>query len=209
LATGDSIDRIEFIPRTSLILVRHGAKEPVNQFYDVSKGKLAGGFAGLTGPVLAVSRTQNRIAFSLLRSVYYLDIAPAARPVRIATVENALNDISISDDGSVIAGCTTNRAVMAWDTKTKSLRFELRDHHQAVTAVNISSDGRTLASGDQSGVVKLRDLDTGQVFYELTDDLETVAQIEFAPDGKSLHCRSNADGEVTQFVARGPSDADE
>ena len=120
-----------------------------------------------------------------------------------------LRTLVIGGLAAVIAGCTTNRVVMAWDTKTKLLRFELRDHHEAVTAVNISSDGRTLASGDQSGVVKLRDLDTGQVFYDLTDDLETVAQIEFAPDGKSLYCRSNADGEVIHFVARGLSDAHE
>ncbi|MGE3316082.1 MAG: protein kinase [Planctomycetaceae bacterium] len=200
-------DWIAFIPETQLILVRFYGERRTNRFYDLGTGEQVDGIPELSGPHLAVARNRNRIAVSFSREVFWIDIVPGSQPQKLAELTDALDDIAISNDGSMIAGCTTTRSVILWDADrqdevtqlAESWRFNVRNHREAASAVAFSPDGRTLASGDQSGVLKLWDTATGRQFYDLTRQLDAVAQIRFAPNGRAVYSRANNAGELMEF----------
>jgi WD40 repeat protein len=114
-------DLVSFIPDTSMVVVRVYNEKPLNRFYDVETGKRVEGLPEMSGATLSVAWKRNRIAFSTERQVYYLDIAPGATVKWLDRVADALDDIDISNDGSVIAGSTAARTVIAWDGSDGSI----------------------------------------------------------------------------------------
>jgi WD40 repeat protein len=75
----------------------------------------------------------------------------------------AVNAISFSADGELMATGGDDRTVILWDTATGKARHTLKGHDLTVTSLAFSSDGVLLASGSGNASVVLWDVRTGKL----------------------------------------------
>jgi WD40 repeat protein len=93
--------------------------------------------------------------------------------------------ISLSADGSLLAGALSEGKVKLWDLKTGELRRTLSGHDEGA-CVAFAPDGKVLATGGKEGQVKLWEFSSGEVLRSFRLEKGSVDSIAFSADGRFM-----------------------
>ncbi|MEQ9425367.1 MAG: High-affnity carbon uptake protein Hat/HatR [Cyclobacteriaceae bacterium] len=108
--------------------------------------------------------------------------------VEIGTSAARLKAISISSDGSLVAGADEKGQVSIWDLQNDNAKRDiyLKDS-KPIHALAFSNNNQYLAFGTQNGELTIYDLDNKEVFYEnLGAHASRITDLEFSQDDKLL-----------------------
>jgi WD40 repeat protein len=94
--------------------------------------------------------------------------------------------LDFAPDNKTLASAGYDRIIRLWDTDTRQVIRELKDHSDTVYGVAFSPDGKLLASGSADRAVKVWDPHTGKRLYTLGDPTDWVYAVAWHPDGKRL-----------------------
>ena len=80
---------------------------------------------------------------------------------------DAVNSVSFSPDGRILASGSSDRSVKLWDVESGEVIHLLRGHYNWVNSVSFSPDGTKVASGSWDKTVKLWDVTSGECLQTL------------------------------------------
>ncbi|KAL2848932.1 hypothetical protein BJY01DRAFT_246158 [Aspergillus pseudoustus] len=127
---------------------------------------------------------------SLVRQHFIISIPDwIASPPEVASdwsVLQAVDDISISPDSSMIVSGSGDQRVRLWDVCSGRVLFELEGHQDWIDATAFSPLGDTVASGSGDRTVRIWDVETGHCRLVLHGHKHSCASVAFSPDGKLL-----------------------
>jgi WD40 repeat protein len=106
----------------------------------------------------------------------------------------AVNSVSFSPDGRLLASSSTDGTIKLWNITTGKVIKTLGGNNIKVGSVSFSKDGR-LASGSADGTIKLWNVTTGKVIKILDRNKFEVNNLSFSPDGQLL-ASGNVDGTI-------------
>ncbi|HKU75800.1 MAG TPA: caspase family protein [Pyrinomonadaceae bacterium] len=98
----------------------------------------------------------------------------------------AVNDVSYSPNGSLIATAGDDRKIKLWDATSRKLLNDLEGHSGEVSAIDFSPDGRLLVSAGENNEVFLWDVQSGRLIRGFRGHGSGVNSVAFSPDGKTL-----------------------
>src|SRR5919199_3016672 len=111
---------------------------------------------------------------------------------RLEQHNGAVNSVSFSPDGKMIASASDDNTVKLWSIDGKLLRTlkghtnSLRDSFTArVNSVSFSPDGKRIASASNDKTVKLWSVD-GTLLRTFTGHTNWVNSVRFSPDGQTI-----------------------
>jgi WD40 repeat protein len=122
-----------------------------------------------------------------------------------------LKSLSISPDGSVLAGGTWSGELVLIDLQSKTPEVVFKDSEAQILSVRFSPDGKKLAFGtyeikDKRGLVKMFNMTTRtKDERQFTGHKAGIYDIEFSPDGKLL-ASAGSDKRVQMWVLDFPED---
>lgn len=99
---------------------------------------------------------------------------------------NAVNDLTFSPDGKLVASGSADATVRLWDITTGAALQTLEGHSKYVSAVVFSQNGRLVASTSSDHTVKVWDVATGSLLQTLEGHSGHVYKAAFSPDGKII-----------------------
>jgi WD40 repeat protein len=127
-------------------------------------------------------------------------------PLRLIRVlrghASAVNSVSFSADGKILASASSDKTVKLWDRNTGALISTLIGHKGGVASAVFSTDGKVLASASEDFTVKLWNIATGEAQNTFNGHTALVYILAFSPDGKSL-ASGSADHTVRVWDAHG------
>jgi WD40 repeat protein len=105
-----------------------------------------------------------------------------------------VSTVAFSPNAALIAGGSSDKTVMIWDTSSGLLRQTLAGETEAVYSISFEPNGKRIASGGKDGVIAIRDTDSGQrvghpLRPEMTygwDVLPSVLSLAVSPDGTAI-----------------------
>jgi WD40 repeat protein len=115
-----------------------------------------------------------------------------------------VSTIAFSANGALIAGGSSDKSVMIWDTGNGTLLHTLTDEVESANAIGFEPNARRLVSGGRDGVITVRDIDTGQripplmrpeMSYNFGQGLPPVLSLVVSVDGSRV-VAGNADQTV-------------
>lgn len=154
---------------------------------------------------VAFSKSGKTLAVAGRTGALLLD--PATRKVKFALAghrqvagpghSGQVNSVSFSDDGKMLASCSTDNKIFVWNpVNGKALRIlEWHSVGSAVTSVAFSPNGKILASGSRDKDVILWNPTNGKVLKTLKGGETDVVALAFSNDGLTL-ASGRADGSV-------------
>ena len=99
---------------------------------------------------------------------------------------DAIDSISISPDGKVMASGSEDNTIKLWNIKTGQQLRSFEGHTDFVVSVAFSPDGTKLATGGYDKTVRLWDVKTGNIIKTLTVDSSGITSVAFSPDGDTI-----------------------
>ena len=91
---------------------------------------------------------------------------------------------AISPDGTMIATCGDDAAIVLWDGKSGKVLGRLTGHREAIYGASFSPDGKRLASAGLDGTARLWDVPAGKCIFTLSGHKGRVFAVAFSPDGR-------------------------
>ncbi|WP_414583447.1 NACHT and WD repeat domain-containing protein, partial [Scytonema sp. PCC 10023] len=125
--------------------------------------------------------TRTQVELALLDTVHNV-----AAPNTLGGHAKAVNGVSFSPDGKMLATASADNTVKLWNTATGQEIKTLTGHTNWVWGVSFSPDGKMLATTSDDNTVKLWNTATGQEIKTLTGHTNWVWGVSFSPDGKML-----------------------
>ena len=105
-------------------------------------------------------------------------------------LENSINTVAFSQDGSTLAIGDRNGKIQLWDTTTSSQQADLDGHgggkDSEILALAFSPDGKILASGSEDKTVRLWDTQNHTKLGTLTGHTGWVTAVAFSEDGNTV-----------------------
>ncbi|MEH1850167.1 MAG: AAA family ATPase, partial [Nostoc sp.] len=98
----------------------------------------------------------------------------------------AVNGVSFSSDGKMLASASDDKTVKLWNTATGQEIHTLSGHIAKVSGISFSPNGRMLATASFDKTVKLWNTATGKVINTLIGHKSPVSGVSFSPDSKIL-----------------------
>ena len=175
LSSPDPVYSIAFSPDGNAIV---GSQNQVWSI--VTKEKIA---TFSPGRHVAFSPNGKTIASSAGRTIILWDIVTQQELVRMES-EASIDTLSISHDGTLVAGAGSDGLVKVWEVNTGELKNTF-EHNDRVKSIAFSPTENILASGSQDTTVKLWNAITGTEIYTIQSPGNTLA-VAFSPDGKTL-----------------------
>ncbi|NWF70553.1 MAG: hypothetical protein HXY40_15805 [Chloroflexi bacterium] len=122
-------------------------------------------------------------------------LQPPIDNVGRGVVDETVNRLVFSPDGSVLASANRDETVNLWDVESGELITTLYEHTGWVESVTFNYNGTLLASGSDDDTVRIWDLRSEDPPHILRDDMADVIDVLFSPDSRLLVAAS-ADGRV-------------
>lgn len=169
-----------------------GFVNPVIQVWDVeTKSKLS--TIPLTpGPLSLPALTfygRTLISTDRNREVTYWH-ADTGQKLSESRLDNAINTVTFSQDGSTLAIGDRNGGIQLWDTTTSSQQADLEGHgggrDSEILALAFSPDGKILASGSEDKTVRLWDTQNHTKLGTLRGHTGWVTAVAFSEDGNTF-----------------------
>lgn len=189
----------------------HGSDSAVLQIYDLA-GRGSRPFAVITdlpGATNDLEFLPDNSGFVVSKSTNSLHLVNhlTGESRVIAATREELKAISISPDGSLVAGATWSGKVILINLTDNSQRVLVDDASLRILSVKFSPDGTRLAIGADDkanlrGHVKLYTLATGEI-RQMGGHRAGVNDIEFSPDGKLL-ATAGADKRLLLWILASP-----
>ena len=116
---------------------------------------------------------------------------------------DVLYDAELSPDGSVLATCSYDRAIILWDAESGEQLRTLTGHNGAVYDVAFSPDGTALASASADDTCKVWRVADGERLDTLGQPTKEQYAVSFSPDGNFI-VAGGADNRIRvwEFVSR-------
>jgi WD domain, G-beta repeat len=164
---------------------------------DPAKGEVVAHIGGQTARVTAVafSRDGKRLAVAsgepaksgIVKLYTVEEKGPKFEPKgELAGPKDVQYALDFAPDNKTLATAGYDRVIRLWDTDSRTVIRELKDHSDTVYGVAFSPDGKLLASGSADRAVKVWDPATGKRLYTLGDPTDWVYALSWHPDGKRL-----------------------
>lgn len=107
-----------------------------------------------------------------------------------ARLDNPINIVTFSQDGSTLAIGDRNGRIQLWDTTTSSQQADLEGHgggrDSEILALAFSPDGKMLASGSEDKTVRLWDTQNHTKLGTLSGHTGWVTAVAFSEDGNTF-----------------------
>jgi WD40 repeat protein len=104
----------------------------------------------------------------------------------LAGAKDVQYTLDFAPDHKTLAAAGYDRIIRLWDTDTRTITRELKDHSDTIYSVAYSPDGKLIASASADRAVKVWDPATGKRLYTLGDSTDWVYTLAWHPDGKRL-----------------------
>ncbi len=114
--------------------------------------------------------------------------------------KDAIYGVTISPDGKILAGASSEKIIELWDLQTDKKIQTLKGHTGRVYDVQFSPDGKRLVSASDDRKVIIWDAATGKILNTLEGHQERVYTAIFSPDGKAI-ASSSADRTIRLWNA--------
>ncbi|RKU24001.1 hypothetical protein C6503_01920 [Candidatus Poribacteria bacterium] len=105
-------------------------------------------------------------------------------------LDNPINRVTFSQDGSTLAIGDRNGRIQLWDTTTSSQQADLEGHgggrDSEILALTFSPDGKMLASGSEDKTVRLWDTQNHTKLGTLIGHTGWVTAVAFSEDGNTV-----------------------
>ncbi len=119
------------------------------------------------------------------------EVVPPLPKVRTLGHSEAVNAISWSPGGSVLASASSDSAVRLWDVASGNELRTLTGHDGQALSVSFSPDGSLLASASSDATARLWDVASGKLLRTLGGHSGQVLSVSFSPDGRTLASASS------------------
>ena len=178
-----------------------GFVNPIIQVWDVeTKSKLS------TVPLTREPYSLPALTFygaTLISTNGHRDItywhADTGQQLSESHLDNPINIVRFSQDGSTLAIGDRNGRIQLWDTTTSSQQADLEGHGGGrdleILALAFSPDGKILASGSEDKTVRLWDTQNHTKLGTLTGHTGWVTAIAFSEDGNTV-----ASGDASKII---------
>ena len=107
-----------------------------------------------------------------------------------SNLDNPINIVTFSQDGSTLAIGDRNGGIQLWDTTTSSQKADLEGHgggrDSEILALAFSPDGKMLASGSEDKTVRLWDTQNHTKLGTLSGHTGWVTTVAFSEDGNTF-----------------------
>jgi WD40 repeat protein len=100
--------------------------------------------------------------------------------------DDAVSDLAHSQDGRTIASVSRDRALMLWDTGSRTRTAVITGHDTWLRAVALSPDGRLAVTGGDDHRAVVWDVATRTKITTLTGHTGSIKTVMFSPDGRLL-----------------------
>ena len=99
---------------------------------------------------------------------------------------NAVNHLTYSPDGMVIASASEDNKIRIWDAKSGKTIKILSGHTSAVNSISFSPSGKIIASGSSDSTVRLWNSESGALIRTINTQATIISSLAFSPDGMSI-----------------------
>ncbi len=123
-----------------------------------------------------------------------------AKEFSINGAKDAIYGVTISPDGKILAGASSEKIIELWDLQTDKKIQTLKGHTGRVYDVQFSPDGKRLVSASDDRKVIIWEVATGKILNTLEGHQERVYTAIFSPDGKAI-ASSSADRTIRLWNA--------
>ena len=132
------------------------------------------------------------------REVTYWN-ADTGQKLSESRLENPINKVAFSQDGSTLAIGDRNGRIQLWDTTTSRQQADLEGHDggrdSEILALAFSPDGKILASGSEDKTVRLWDTQNHTKLGTLRGHTGWVTAVAFSEDGNTV-----ASGDASKII---------
>lgn len=136
----------------------------------------------------AFSRDGKRVACGG-HAVYLFDVVSGKELFDDTGHAGAVNAISVSADGKLVATAGQDGTARVWDGITGKLLHTFHEYFGRLASVSLSPDGKRLAAGDFD-TLRVIDLANGRVLWRAEDHRE-LFQVAYSPDGSTIAVGGN------------------
>jgi len=130
------------------------------------------------------------------------DESSVTRIASLPVFTGALDAVTFSPDGTLIASGGRDNSVRIWSAETGANLRTIQGHTDWVMSVAFSPDGRLLVTGSRDNSVRLFDVDTGQLLRVITHHADEVRAVRFTPDGRVI-ASGGRDGMIYLYTVAG------
>ncbi|HEY7424322.1 MAG TPA: sigma-70 family RNA polymerase sigma factor, partial [Gemmataceae bacterium] len=202
--SGKSIRSLSFSPDNKT-LASTGGEDKVVRLWNVSSGKLLhklehpwGVFAvsfAPDGKTLASGGSDQSISSweqlfapeGYPSAVRLWDVATGKLLHTLEGHQQAIDSLSFSPNGKVLASGSRDRTIRLWNTSTAKELRTLKCHQQVTFSLSFAADGKVLASVGMGPAVHLWDVTTGAELHRPgAAHTGQVRSVAFSPDGRTL-----------------------
>jgi hypothetical protein len=206
-------NRIVALSRDENYLV-NGTDSAAVQIFDLKNAKASPVVVkGLNGATNDIEFLPNNSGFIVSKADKTVSLVNhlTGKATTLVSLPYELKSLSISPDGSVLAGGTWSGELVLIDLQSKTPEVVFKDSEAQILSVRFSPDGKKLAFGtyeikDKRGLVKMFNMTTRtKDERQFTGHKAGIYDIEFSPDGKLL-ASAGSDKRVQMWVLDFPED---
>ncbi|KAF8541373.1 quinon protein alcohol dehydrogenase-like superfamily [Trichophaea hybrida] len=120
-------------------------------------------------------------------TMYLWEPSKGNKPVaRMMGHQKAVNHVSFSPDGRLIASASFDNSVKLWNARDGKYITTLRGHVAPVYQCAFSADSRLLVSSSKDSTLKVWDVRTGKLHTDLPGHQDEVFAVDWSPDGAKV-----------------------